>query len=118
MNMAGREWGDQTGIANAGNSTERISVLVPDTALTPPTGPTTASRQTFLTGNAVVMACQALKNDLFGHAAEVLGVGPEQLRIQDDRIVDIQSDNSLDLKELGERFVVARRYVPPKQMVC
>jgi CO/xanthine dehydrogenase Mo-binding subunit/aerobic-type carbon monoxide dehydrogenase small subunit (CoxS/CutS family) len=93
---------------------ERIDVLTPDTRTTPPTGPTTASRQTFLSGNAVVMACQALKNDLFGHAAEVLGVEPERLRFQGDQIVDTQSDKALDLKELGERFVTARRYVPPK----
>jgi CO/xanthine dehydrogenase Mo-binding subunit len=97
-----------------GIPTERIEVLVPDTAVTPPTGPTTASRQTFLSGNAVVMACQALKDDLFGHAAEVLGVEPERLRFQGGQIVDTQSDRAMDLKELGERFVVARRYVPPK----
>jgi CO/xanthine dehydrogenase Mo-binding subunit/aerobic-type carbon monoxide dehydrogenase small subunit (CoxS/CutS family) len=97
-----------------GIPTERIEVLVPDTAVTPPTGPTTASRQTFLSGNAVVMACQALKEDLFGHAAEVLGVEPARLRFRDGQIVDIQSDRVMDLKELGERFVVSRRYVPPK----
>jgi len=93
---------------------ERIEVLVPDTGVTPPTGPTTASRQTFLSGNAVVLACQALKDDLFGHAAEILGVEPERLRFQDGQIVDTQSDKVMDLKELGERFVVARRYVPPQ----
>ena len=93
---------------------ERIQVLVPDTHLTPTTGPTTASRQTFLTGNAVVMACQALKDDLFGHAAEALGVEPGRLRLRDGQIVDSQSDRAVNLGELGERFTVARRYVPPK----
>ena len=97
-----------------GIPTERIDVLTPDTLNTPPTGPTTASRQTFLSGNAVVMACQALKADLFGHAAEVLGVEPERLRFQDGQIVDTQSDKAMDLKELGERFVSAQRFVPPK----
>jgi aldehyde oxidoreductase len=93
---------------------ERIVVLTPDTRETPYTGPTTASRQTFLTGNAVVMACQALKDELFGHAAEVLGVEPERLRFEGSQIVDPQSRKGLDLKELGERFVVGRRYTPPK----
>jgi aldehyde oxidoreductase len=93
---------------------ERIEVMVPDTGVTPPTGPTTASRQTFLSGNAVVMACQALKDDLFGHAAEFLGVDPERLSFRDGQIVDTQSDRVMDLKELGEQFVVARRYVPPQ----
>ncbi len=93
---------------------EHIQVLVPDTHITPYTGPTTASRQTFLTGNAVVMACQALKDDLFGHAAEVLGVEPGRLQLQGAQIVDTQSERAVDLSELGERFVVERRYVPPK----
>jgi CO/xanthine dehydrogenase Mo-binding subunit len=92
---------------------ERINVLVPDTSLTPPTGPTTASRQTFLTGNAVEMACQSLKNDLFGHAAEIMGVDPTQFIFQGDRIVDVSSNQALPLEELGKRFVVETRYTPP-----
>lgn len=41
---------------------EQINVFLMDTDLTPDAGPTTASRQTFVTGNAVRMACEGLKD--------------------------------------------------------
>lgn len=91
-----------------------VEVVGPDTALTPPTGPTTASRQTFLTGNAVVMACQALKEEVFSHAAEVLDVDPARLELRLDRVVDDASGQEVPLAELGERFIVERRYIPPR----
>jgi aldehyde oxidoreductase len=92
---------------------EQIEITRPDTAITPPTGPTTASRQTFLTGNAVVMACKALKEEVFGRAAEVLDVSPEELSLHGNRVVAIKSDKSVELKELGEQFVVEKRYTSP-----
>jgi CO/xanthine dehydrogenase Mo-binding subunit len=102
---------------------ERIRVIGPDTALTPPTGPTTASRQTFLTGNAVVMACEALKDQLFGHAAEMLSGEPSRMGFKDDQIVNLDTGESLPLSALGdplicegERFVVERRYTPPSSV--
>jgi CO/xanthine dehydrogenase Mo-binding subunit/aerobic-type carbon monoxide dehydrogenase small subunit (CoxS/CutS family) len=95
---------------------ERIRLVGPDTALTPKTGPTTASRQTFLTGNAVVMACNALKDQLFAHAAETLSAEPSKLGFKGDRIVNLESGESLPLSQLGERFVVERRYTPPQSV--
>jgi CO/xanthine dehydrogenase Mo-binding subunit len=92
---------------------DSIGVSTPDTALTPPTGPTTASRQTFLSGNAVVMACRELKQDLFHHAAEQLDVEPERLQIRGKQIVDPVSGRSLDLNALGGTFVVRKRYNAP-----
>jgi aldehyde oxidoreductase len=93
---------------------DRIELIGPDTALTPPTGPTTASRQTFLSGNAVVMACQALKEEIFSHAAEALDADPASLELRADRVVDIDSGREVPLAELGERFIVERRYTPPR----
>ncbi len=93
---------------------ERIEIIGPDTALTPPTGPTTASRQTFMTGNAVVMACRALKEEVFGHAAETLNANPAKLELREDRVVDTDSGREVPLAELGDRFVVERRYTPPR----
>jgi CO/xanthine dehydrogenase Mo-binding subunit len=93
---------------------DRIRLIGPDTALTPPTGPTTASRQTFLTGNATVMACQALKEEVYSHAAEVLDADPAGLELQVDRVVDTRSGREVALAALGERFVVERRYTPPR----
>jgi CO/xanthine dehydrogenase Mo-binding subunit len=101
-------------IANElGLPVEHIELIGPDTALTPPTGPTTASRQTFLTGNAVLMACRALKEEIFGHAAEVLDADPQKLVLHEDIVIDPDSGREVPLAELGKQFVVERRYTPP-----
>jgi aldehyde oxidoreductase len=92
---------------------ERISVAGPDTALTPATGPTTASRQTFLTGLAVQMACRALRDEIFARAAELLDTNPDAIYIQDRFLVDRESGRNVRISEIGHRFVVKRRYKAP-----
>jgi aldehyde oxidoreductase len=108
-------WAGQIKIASneLGLPVEQIEITNPDTAVTPRTGPTTASRQTFLTGNAVVLACRALKEEVFGRAAEVLDVAPEGLSLQGSRVIAKESGNEVELKELGEQFVVEKRYNSP-----
>jgi CO/xanthine dehydrogenase Mo-binding subunit len=91
----------------------QITVVKPDTAVTPPTGPTTASRQTFLTGNAVVLACRALKEEVFAHAAEALDVEPTNLSFEDSRVVDRMTGRAVELKELGDEFSVHKTYTSP-----
>lgn len=92
---------------------EIVEVTLPDTAYTPVTGSTTASRQTVVSGNAVVMACRALKEELFARAADHLGIEPRLLRLRGDKIVDPTSGKSLELKELGKRFTFERRFYSP-----
>jgi selenium-dependent xanthine dehydrogenase len=92
---------------------ERIEITNPDTAVTPRTGPTTASRQTFLTGNAVVLACRALKEEVFARAAEVLDVAPESLSLEGSRVIAEGTGRTVELKELGEQFVIEKRYTSP-----
>ncbi|GAH38445.1 unnamed protein product, partial [marine sediment metagenome] len=88
----------------------RISVLGPDTAETPPTGPTTASRQTFLSGNAVLEACTELKAIVFGHAAEELDAPPSRVVFRGDELVDRDSGRSIRISDVGSGVVVERRY--------
>lgn len=59
---------------------ERVRVLVMDTDLTPDGGPTTASRQTFVTGNAALHAAQTLRQALASTLAEKYDCPPEQVR--------------------------------------
>ena len=108
-------WAGQIKIASheLGLPVEQIEITHPDTAITPRTGPTTASRQTFLTGNAVVLACRALKEEVFNHAAEILDVAPEGLSLQGSRVIAKESGNAVELKELGGQFVVEKRYTSP-----
>lgn len=61
-------------------SPTKVRVLVMDTDLTPDGGPTTASRQTFVTGNAARLAAQTLRQAIATTLAEKYDQPPEQIR--------------------------------------
>jgi len=61
---------------------EQVRVLVMDTDLTPNGGPTTASRQTFVTGNASRYAAKTLRDAITATLAEKYDVKPEQIRYE------------------------------------
>lgn len=58
---------------------EKVAVLLSDTDLTPDGQATTASRQTYVTGNATRRASQEVRTLLSQTAAELLDAPPEQL---------------------------------------
>jgi xanthine dehydrogenase molybdenum-binding subunit len=60
-------------------SPEKVHVLVMDTDLTPDGGPTTASRQTYVTGNAARLAAQSLRQAVTSFLAEKYDVAPENV---------------------------------------
>jgi xanthine dehydrogenase molybdenum-binding subunit len=62
-----------------GIDTENINVFVMDTDLTPNGGPTTASRQTYVTGNAVREAALLLRERLLDLLVQYLQVDPEKV---------------------------------------
>ncbi|MCS7071089.1 MAG: molybdopterin-dependent oxidoreductase, partial [Anaerolinea sp.] len=62
---------------------ERVRVLLCDTDRTPNGGPTTASRQTFMTGNAARIAAGALREAIARSAAEMFDVPPEQIHYEE-----------------------------------
>ena len=90
-----------------------IELIGPDTAHTPETGPTTASRQTFMTGNAVLMACGALKDDILSHAASQLNCDRLNLKLKKGMIIDVKRGTEFPLSSLDQEFRVERRYEPP-----
>ncbi len=59
---------------------EKVSVLVMDTDLAPDGGPTTASRQTFVSGNAARHASQTLKEAIQATLAERFNQPPEEIK--------------------------------------
>ncbi|MBN2499157.1 MAG: molybdopterin-dependent oxidoreductase, partial [Anaerolineales bacterium] len=61
---------------------EHVRVLVMDTDLTPDGGPTTASRQTFVTGNAARLAAQTLREAITATLAEKYNTPPEDIQIE------------------------------------
>jgi xanthine dehydrogenase molybdenum-binding subunit len=62
-----------------GASVEQVRVLLSDTDLTPDGGPTTASRQTFVTGNAARHASIVLREAIQSSLSEKLDVAPEEI---------------------------------------
>jgi len=73
---------------------ERVRVLVMDTDLTPDGGPTTASRQTYVTGNAARLAAQSLRQAVTSFLTEKHDVAPERIRFIEGLVqVDGQPDN-------------------------
>jgi selenium-dependent xanthine dehydrogenase len=62
---------------------ERVRVLLSDTDLTPDAGPTTASRQTYVTGNAVRLAASALREAMTSVVAEHANMPPERIRFEE-----------------------------------
>ncbi|MCK6567088.1 MAG: aldehyde oxidoreductase [Chloroflexi bacterium] len=62
---------------------EKVRVLVMDTDLTPNGGPTTASRQTFVTGNASRYAAKTLREQISASMAEKFDARPETIRFED-----------------------------------
>jgi xanthine dehydrogenase molybdenum-binding subunit len=69
-----------------GMPVERVRVLLSDTDLTPDGGPTTASRQTFVSGNAARYAAITMRDALAAVAAERMSVPPDQIRFEGGRL--------------------------------
>lgn len=65
---------------------EWVRVLLSDTDKTPDGGPTTASRQTYVTGNAARMAASQLRQAMARVAGEHLDAPPERLRFEEGLI--------------------------------
>lgn len=88
---------------------ERIVVHVSDSALTPLAGTTTASRQLYMSGNAVLKAARELRAQLLTVAARMLDVGAAELEMADGT-VRAADGRDLPLRSLLEQC--ARAGVP------
>jgi nicotinate dehydrogenase medium molybdopterin subunit len=80
---------------------EDFTVVSADTAATPYAGPTTASRATMVTGNAVKSAASDLKQSLWGGAAELLETAPENIVIRNRVVYQKGSKTNLTVPELA-----------------
>ncbi|NTW43025.1 MAG: molybdopterin-dependent oxidoreductase, partial [Anaerolineaceae bacterium] len=81
-----------------GQNIDTIFVVQPDTDLTPDGGPTTASRQTFVAGNAVLYASKMLRELLESELAERYDVPPE-------KIIFIEGLAQIDKKEISLSYI-------------
>ncbi|MFN8531459.1 MAG: molybdopterin cofactor-binding domain-containing protein [Anaerolineae bacterium] len=78
---------------------DRVRVLLCDTDLTPNGGPTTASRQTFMTGNAARLAAVALREAITQSAAEMMDVPPTAIRYEEGLL---RTEDRREPVELGQ----------------
>ena len=69
-----------------GVSLEDISIYIGDSALNPPAGGTFATRQLYMSGNAVLQAARDLRHQVAPVAAELLGSSPDDLVFADGRV--------------------------------
>jgi CO/xanthine dehydrogenase Mo-binding subunit/aerobic-type carbon monoxide dehydrogenase small subunit (CoxS/CutS family) len=98
---------------------ERVRVLLSDTDRTPDGGPTTASRQTFVTGNAARLAAATLRQRLARVAAEQWDVPPETIRFKGGELraeghAAPLSQGARWLLALGQEPRLTYRYVAPQ----
>ncbi len=91
----------------------RIKVLGADTALAPRTGPTTASRQTYLSGNALVAACDKLKTKILQYAKEELGLPADGLELKGGKLVHVPTGKSVDLSAVQSHLIAEERFLAP-----
>lgn len=77
-----------------------VRVLLMDTDLTPDGGPTTASRQTFVSGNATRLAAQALRDTITGFLAERFDLSPAIIQFRDGLV--ILGEKTLSLSETAK----------------
>jgi nicotinate dehydrogenase large molybdopterin subunit len=81
-----------------------ISIYIGDSALNPPAGGTFATRQLYMSGNAVLHAARELRERMAPVAADLLGVPADDLEFADGRVRTAGSANgevSITLAELA-----------------
>jgi xanthine dehydrogenase molybdenum-binding subunit len=98
---------------------EQVRVLVMDTDLAPNGGPTTASRQTYVTGNASRYAAKTLRDQISAALAEKFDVRPERIRFENGLVrvnghTLTYTDIYQEMTALGQQPKVRYEYEAPK----
>jgi selenium-dependent xanthine dehydrogenase len=98
---------------------DQVRVLVMDTDLAPNGGPTTASRQTYVTGNASRYAAKTLRDAITATMAEKYDVRPERIRFENG-IVHVNGHSLTyaevykEMTALGQQPRIRYEYEAPK----
>ena len=98
---------------------EQVKVLVMDTDLTPNGGPTTASRQTYVTGNASRYAAITLREAISRSMAEKYDIAPEKIRFEKGNVhvngtTLSYADIACEMKAMGQQPRALFEYEAPK----
>ncbi len=92
-----------------GISSSRITVDPTSTSNVPDSGPSVASRNVVMTGNAILEAADQLKSIIFNAAGEMTAGDPQQFSLNDDRIKNRQSGKEIRFDDLCE-FMYQKNY--------
>ena len=79
---------------------DEIQLITADTFATPNAGPTSASRVTYVTGNAVLKAARAIKTTMQSAAEDILG--ERDLAFIDGEVCSASSDKRISFQELAK----------------
>ncbi len=84
---------------------ERVTMISNDTMVAPESGVTSASRQTYVSGNAIRLASEQARDFLLKEAAEVLGCGVVDLESRDGSIfAKERPDLNVSIEEVSARL--------------
>jgi len=80
---------------------DRVTIYATDSAVTPLAGTSTATRQLYMSGNAVTLAANAVRDRLVKRAAEHLSVSEDEIVLENSR-ASVAGDGSrfIELKDL------------------
>jgi CO/xanthine dehydrogenase Mo-binding subunit len=82
-----------------------LELRAADTGETLDASPTSASRQTYVSGNAVMDAAENMAKDLIARAALKLGVSPDTLFLKDAWVKDRQGNNLMTITDLLDQMI-------------
>jgi CO/xanthine dehydrogenase Mo-binding subunit len=94
---------------NLGIDLGSIRIISPDTDITPDAMQTAASRQTFMSGNAINKASQVIRTSLLETAAEETGLPIEILDLKKGRLYAEGEVLSVSIPELADKATYANR---------
>ena len=84
---------------------KQIRLIRTDTAVTTDGGATSASRQTYISGNAILNATNSLKEKTIKEASRILGADGKDLYYQDGQIKHKSKPSvSISIKEVAKRY--------------
>ncbi len=90
----------QIAAGELGVNIEDVVVVAGDTGVSPDAGATSASRQTYISGNAVLLAARQAKGVLLQEAAGALGAAASDLILDEGHVWQAGEKTSLTVKEV------------------
>jgi CO/xanthine dehydrogenase Mo-binding subunit len=92
----------QIAMEEFGLSSDEVSVVLGDTDISQKSGPSTASRQTYVSGNALLAALKKLKARVSQKAGALLEEDPGKLLFRDSEILSPEGDKAMTLAEVAK----------------